>query len=764
MKFIGSHRIRLLPAVTAGLICVAVLGCETTPEPPAISPQPAERLGARELPPASASSYRDLTSSSMTPPERMTAARQLLDMAHRNDPSTSEAGLVALRASLAVEQEPTVHRAVLESIASDREEPLAELAPTMLSLLGEVDPSVSESLADALGRYDDPAVRSYLREVAASPHAAVSMRSDAARALGRVRTQPAAGVLIQLIDPGQPTLVRDAAFDALAVLTGSETRGDDRAAWLAWWEQTGTLDTAGWYRRLLANFTRDLAERTLGEDHLKLRLLESQGALYRTTSAEDRPAVLTYMLGDPLLPIRQLAMDLAFARLLDDQTFGEPLREALRERLTDPAVGLRARSALLLRDLADERAAAIVADRLASDEEPATVAREAYLRLLSRLPQPEAVDPALRMLADPELRGEAAGALAASYDAGHLTPEQADLAADRVRDTLESNLNGEPEPQVVTLLGKVGTPADYERIARWVDSSDTAVKRAAAQAWADSRESLRLLAERADDPTIAPIVIDAAIRRGEDPASLEAILERPPQTEQLRAAWERAVVAMAARVSPSAMAGLLPKLDAAAEDRTLRERVLSSAIDANATAAAEAWSDNGNAMQSDAEGEPSPSLSRADREALLVLRLERGETRLALDEHAAAVQDFQTLNEHRDRLRDRQVDRMSRAWIRAALALNRFESAFDVAKRLLGEAGPGDAVGPTDDPIIDLFIESAKRQVQLGQRDDARSILTRLRELLGSRIKPEVAQRIALVEAQLGIEPEDDTPEEAPEP
>ena len=665
----------------------------------------------------------------MTPPERMTAARRLLAMVEEPDPATSAAGLAALRASLALGQEPEVHRAVLEAIASDDDGTPPELAPTMLSLLGEVDPSVSETLADALGRYDDPAVRAYLRDVAASSQAAVSKRSDAARTLGRLRTQAAAGVLIQLIDPAEPTLVRDAAFDALAVLTGTETRGNDRAAWLAWWEQTGTLEPAAWYRRLLANFTRDVAQRTLGEEHLKLRLLESQGALYRTTADEDRPAVLTYMLGDPLLPIRQLGMDLAVARLLDDKPFDEPLRQALRDRLTDPAAALRARAALLLRDLADEPAASIAAERLASDREPATVAREAYLRLLSRLPQPEAAEPALRMLADPALRGEAAGALAASYDAGHLTPEQTDLAADRVRATLENNPNGEPEPQVVTLLGKVGTNADYERIARWVDSSNPAVKRAAAQSWADSNESLRLLAERANDPTIAPIVIDAAIHRGDDPAALAALVERPPQTDQLRAAWERALVAMAARVAPSAVANLLPKLDTAADDRTLRERVLSSTIEANAPADSRAGSADGEASEGDAaagaaeatsdadsQTQAQSPLPRAERDALLTLRLERGETRLALGEHAAAIEDFEKLDGDRDRLSDRQVDRMSRAWIRAALARGRFETAFEVAGRLLGEAGPGDALGPTDDPIVDLFIESAKRQVQLGQR------------------------------------------------
>ena len=737
------------------MVLMAGAGCDAGPEPIVIEPTPPRSVDARQLPESVSAAYRDLTAGSAQPGDRLAAARGLL---RRGTPEAMR----AIEAALAFEQPPAVHRAVFEAVAelnpmvtpatararaAEADAPLPPLAPaaelvhTLLAMLGEVDPAVADALAGAISRWEDPAIRGYVAEQASSPQASVSVRADAARTLGRMRTPEAAATLMTLIDPGQPEVVRSAAFEALATATGRADLGEDRAAWAAWWAGAQRLSPEAWYRRLLTNFVRNQAARTQGRDHLEARLVESQGALYRTTSPEDRPAVLAYMLGDPLLPIRELAMELAVARLLDDQPFDEPLRRALRDRLTDDEAGLRARAALLLRDLADAPAAAMAARRLAEGREPATEARRAMLRLLGRLPQPEAVAPALAMLSEPELRGDAAGALAASFDAGHLSAEESRLAAERVRADLAPPGGEPPPPAVVTLLGKVGNDEDFDRIAAWVDSDNASVKRAAAQAWADSDKSLRLLAERADDPTIAPIVIDAATRRGDDPWTLRALMERPPERGQLRAAWERALVAMAGRTPAASVLELLPTLDKAGADLTLRDRVLSAALSADG--------DDSGSPDAAAEAQ----VDAPTRATLASLRLERGETRLALREPAAAIEDFERLGQAHDLLDDRQADRLGRGWIRAALALGRYDQAFDVAGGLLGESQPTDVLGPTDDPIVDLFVEAAKRQAQLGQRDQARQILRRLRSLLGPRIKPEVAQRIALVEATLGMEP-----------
>ena len=55
----------------------------------------------------------------------------------------------------------------------------------------------------------------------------------------------------------------------------------------------------------------------------------------------------------------------------------------------------------------------------------------------------------------------------------------------------------------------------------------------------------------------------------------------------------------------------------------------------------------------------------------------------------------------------------------------------------------------TDDPVVEMFLTSAIRHASLNRKEEARELLTSLRRLLSGRMKTEVAQRIALLEAQV---------------
>src|SRR5699024_1342539 len=102
-----------------------------------------------------------------------------------------------------------------------------------------------------------------------------------------------------------------------------------------------------------------------------------------------------------------------------------------------------------------------------------------------------------------------------------------------------------------SLLARVGDDQDWQRIADWLDSPDAALKRAAATAWAASGRSLQVLADRAVDPIIEPIVIAAALRTGDDPWTLRSLVQHRPEQPQAAEAWEEALVAMSERVAPS---------------------------------------------------------------------------------------------------------------------------------------------------------------------------------------------------------------------
>ena len=711
-------RLRTWAMFLSLLLLPALAAAQTTSAPP-------------ELPGSAAEAFLRLVDDNLSSLERRDAAMDLLT-------SDTRDARRALKSVLNEGVPSTAWQAVAEAVAIHPQEPPRELAAPMVNLLGRADQRIQVALAEALGRYDRREVVEPITKAATHQGLSFAVRRGAILALGHQRTKDAAEVLTDLIQADQPDAVQNAAFDALIRMTGLESYGHDRDRWNAWWRSARRWSDDRWRERLMGTLARQDARRRVQQQVLQERLLESQRALYRTTSPEDRPAVLAYMLGDSLQVVRQLAIDLSLQRLVEDRPFDEPLRQALRGRLDDTDRNIRARSALLLRDLADSAAADRVAQRLARRQEDAVTVLRADLLLMTRMPRPQAVEPALDLLDHHELRGEAAGALAAAFDAGLLTKKQGQSAAKRIRRFLEDNPT--PAPQVATLLGKVGDDEDWSRIAAWIDSPDGALKRAAAAAWADSSRSLQILADRVSDPVIEPIIIAAARRSGADPWTLRALAQHRPSGSPSAQAWESALVAMSGRVEPSVVLETVQRLETRGGSTALLDQMLSASIGGQADA--------------------TPS------QAMVPLRLKRAELRLTADEAGNALVDYQRVLEiertaepaFRLSLQARQ--RLQRGTIRAHLQLGQPDEAFAVARELLevdGEGGPG----RTEDPIISEFVEAARRYAQGNQGDRARQVLIDLRGLLGSSMRPEIAQRIALLEIEIRrdqFSPERETP------
>ncbi|MEX0744539.1 MAG: HEAT repeat domain-containing protein, partial [Phycisphaeraceae bacterium] len=349
--------------------------------------------------------------------DRRQAAAALL--AHEGEPAR---GLV-----LQLLAEPTaarLWRPLVIAMGQASTEPAPELVEPLVALLGAVEPAVQADLAAALGRYEDTQLVERLSAIAASERHELAARHGAALALGHQRSQAAAAVLIELIADDQPEAVRTPAFAALAVLTGREELGHDRAAWQAWWTSASELNEKQWHAHLLANFAEQT--RLAREQHSRVegRLVDAHRTLYRNAAGDEREARLIRLLEDPMPALRRLGLEMAVQRLVNDRAFEEPVREALRNRLDDPESAIRQRATLLLRDLADAPAADRVAHRLAEKREQSEPVLRANLLLMSRLPRIEAVERSLELLSHPTLRGEAAGALAASVVAARLTYQQ----------------------------------------------------------------------------------------------------------------------------------------------------------------------------------------------------------------------------------------------------------------------------------------------------------------------------------------------------
>ncbi len=653
-----------------------------------------------------AEAWTRLTSDGLGLAERAASATELLEM-------SSDEATGALSLALTTQQSRVGWRAVIQAVATFPGDPPSELASPLIGLLGQVDAGLSQDLAAALGRFDKPEVIKQLTRIARSSSEPIARRSGAVLTLGHDRTQATAKVLMELTSVAQPQPVQQAAFQALGILSALDHYDADRQAWATWWQQTRGLWGKEWTQHLLSNFERREARRRAGDHQLEDKLLESQRALYQANSDEGKPGVLVYMLRDPLTPIRLLGMDLTEQRLLDDLPFDEPLREALRATLTDPVPAIRQNAALRLSDLADAPAAALVAQQLASRHEQVSSVLGAYLGMMARLPQPTAVDPAIRLLGDQSRRADAAAALAAAFDADMMNRQQVKNAAKLARKNVQADRP--PAPQVITLMGKVGSQQDWDLIAKWVDHQDDAVKTAAAQAWADSTRSLNHLAHRFNDPVIQPILIAAATRRGSEPSTLRMLAANRPQRESSVETWRQALVAMASRVPADAVLTTDRQLAQLGESPVKRLEVLSAAIDRD---------DLG-------------SLDQADR---LELLLTRGEVRLNHGDPATSLDDFTRVAAGEADLSESQLDRLGRGQIRANLLVGQVDPAFVAARKLLGSDRPG--VSPTDDRIVHQFIQTAHRFRQLNRKEEVATIVRDLRQLLAPAIKPEVGQQL----------------------
>ena len=684
------------------------------------------------LPGPVAEAYGTLIGGNVGLAERAAAAGRLVRF------DDEDAAGLALAAALGGDREPAVWLAVAQAVATEPVRPPRGLWRALLTTLYRVEERRVGDVARALGRYDVAKLRERLAGAAVSANLPAPERARAIAALGEHRTQGVTERLMSLTDAGEPAEVQAAAFAALSVLSGIERYDADRVAWQRWWDYVRLLDAKDWRAHLLNNYVRRVAEERATDVQVAEKLRDAERALYLASPEQDQPRVLMTMLASPLAATRALGLDLAQTRLVADGAFDEALRVALRERLTDESADVRRRAALLLRDLADEPAADAVEAALVADREHVNGVLGAYLQLMARLPRQGAIGPAEALLDEPAVRAEAAGTLAAVSRAGLLPPKAAARVAERLRANLQPNER--PAPEVVTLLGRVGSNDDWRLVERWVDSDDPVVKQAAARAWADSDRSLSLLADRAEDPVIQPIVIVAARQRGQDPDTLLRLAANRPRRVQAAASWADALVAMAGRVEPDAVLRALGVLNGGeggdGVDPTLAERLLTAALEplkqAGGLAAAE-----GEAFDAQVE-----------------LLLYRARTRRTMGNAELALADYQRLYDARRRLDAASREAAYRGLITTCLDTNRIDEAFAMARELFGnEAEPGSAAaepGTLDDPLMETMVAAAKREAELGRTRRARAILDEMRLLLGPQVRPmsdALAGRIAAVEA-----------------
>lgn len=605
----------------------------------------------------------------------------------------------------------------------------------LIEHLDQRDPKLVSAMARALGRFNDGRVIADLSNIANADDRPLRLREAAAEALGWQRSKRAAAILLELTHPQQPKPLQEKAYQALASMTGRDDLDMDRRAWMKWWLQTRQLADEQWRGELINNFVRRDETQRRELDYAVARLVQAQQALYRAAEPSERPAMLGKLLDDQLEAIRLLAVDLAVERLLDNQVIPESLLDKLRLSLADASQQIRARAALLLRDLNDAEAAKIIAQQLRDGDVTRVEALRAYLRVMAKLPQHEAVKPALEILRQPELRADAAAALAAFADKGLLEEQEKNAAAYRIR---QLSIPEPSDPELVLLLGKVGNDEDWQRIAGWLDAMDETLRQVAAQAWAASDRPLIELSKRANDPVILPIFLEAARQRGKDTATFDAIWPlKPEQGDPNAQTWRRAIIAVAEYIPSSRLIQAAEQLREDEQSLTLAEQLLSARL----------------------AKDDSKLASKLDRVDLLVvrarIRLISGEPAQAIADLDEAVRAMPGPSE-KVPLRERyeRLDRIDRTRIEALLLAGDIGSAVKIAQRPLAPrpvASDGSTPGEVavDAQTLGLFLAAAKQRLNAQQPKPAENIIEAIQILAGPQPKQELLDEITRMQEDI---------------
>ncbi len=689
-----------------------------------------------------------------------------------------------LRLELATSPDPVVPWAILRGVAlsSQGAAPPREWVAVLTDLLASAEEPLLSELSLTLSRYNDPATLSGVSALALDPRLPQPARVAAINALSVERSRNATATLMQLIEPLQPATVRNAAYNGLIRITGQSNLGYDQARWQQWWLTHRDLSAEQWQRLIFDNLDQQRDQLINQLRQTELRLVESQRSLYRNSTADKRPALLTAMLGDTVEAVRLLGMSLCELAVGEaGPTMATPeLRQALLATMDDQLPELRQRATLVLRDLAEPAAADKAAAVLQLEQEKRPELLRAYLLLLTRMPRTAAVQPVIQFLQQSQLQREAAEFLTTSSLSANamLNPAQ---QASVLQATRSAVINSEsPEPALVRLLAKVGEENDWQYLQGLLDHREPVVRRTAARLLAESTRSLWPLVQRLKElPTgerdeLYAVLLEGVLTRGNAPEQstqpgesgvMWFLVEQRPTDTALSERWERALVNLAGRESATMVLRVDERLLTDGVGPELRLRVLTAAIDRLFPGATAGVTSNGN---TNANGNAGASVthdtskwSLAQAQTAGALLLARAQLHAGEKQWRPALSDALKIERHQ--LQGSITLQERRQWAllvtQGKLMLADYDLLGSYAK-LVTAAPAGAPVDTsaentaTSDPMVNelvtLFLQAAQKQLP-DKPERARALILVMQEALPGAL-PQV-HRATLAELEKVIGP-----------
>ena len=528
-----------------------------------------------------------------TPPPRLMNAEQKADLAYHvsnlTGPVTTPENRVRAAQYLIRMQVPQAAAALDAALRSGNHEQISAVVAA-----AEVEPNVPLSLAEALiqvvrRHQDDDRSRERLQAIgrifsdwgAAGASLAASVAPDAerpqdervaaTRILGEMRgwatARTSVEALITLIDPErkEAPAITDAAFDALARVTGLDQYGRDTVQWLGWWETTRDTPAEEWLpnqmdrlNQRVTSLAQELVDERSRAALYQARLEAAMNRLYFELAKgpeSEMSAQLAEWIRDEFAPVRRNGIQRAALRVANGQPLSPVVHEALAERISrDPDPELRRSAARTLDRQNFAGLGEIVAQALRDESDPESTA--VYLDILSRRPVASAASDLIDLVADDRHRPAAAAACNAMIRAGHL-----DDAGGRARllKSLRTLDPGHQMPEIIRLIGAIGEETDLRGLVPLLDSSDEVIRRAAAEALRPHALARDEILSRADDPVV--YVTALAVVADDDEPSRETInhlVRMTPPNAEVRTEWWTAITRLGARIGP----GLLEHFDA----------------------------------------------------------------------------------------------------------------------------------------------------------------------------------------------------------
>ncbi|MBX3359767.1 MAG: hypothetical protein KF745_15225 [Phycisphaeraceae bacterium] len=577
-------------------------------------------------------------------------------------------------------------------------------------LLASPDISSQKAVQAILDTPEPSEVQAFLlREIASLPSAptwtggflsrlaefgSAEQRLGAVAALASVRTRDSLRTLISLAagnSPGASPATRDAAFVALARLTGRAEFGLDARRWQEWFAKIEFLTEFEW-QRVLAEGLAEGADRVARDRETALvRLVEMTRTRFAElpTTGEARSAFLVALLRDEFARIRRVGVVLTNTELANARipNVGATAIDLLRDPLPD----LRRSAAELVDALQPPGAQEAITNALIIEREESPAA--GLLVAARRFPAAVLRPAALRWLARPgSARKPAIDLVSILYDRGLLGGEEDTEAVLAVLRKMD------PEsipPTGLRLLVVLGKSPDRELVAGLLRSASQTVRQAAADAMASRPETLEsLIGAAKSDASLFRAAAGAVAAAGPTRREYDMIATLPAPSPDVR---RDGLAAVAAAMGPG------PALEIARreQDAALREAILARLETLATRAAPDGIQD-----------------SAAMAEAMLLL----ARTRLDMRQPAAALD---ALNAH---TRLASADAGSKSLrCETLIALNR-----------LDEAGLLDAPASA-------WLDGLERATTPGQ---AAAVAQAIRSRFADQLSPGEADRLATLEAK----------------